>query len=126
LEPATIPYFQPPFQTLVQTIIPYNWVKGYNNGNQTHIDIRSLKIMIGGLELLLIIIIALLCVGTIAVVVGVILWLSQRSDMQGGGLPLVGIQKSQENPVDILKRRYAQGEINKEEFDSMRQDLEEE
>lgn len=29
-----------------------------------------------------------------------------------------------ENPVDILKRRYAKGEINKEEFDRMKRELE--
>ena len=28
-----------------------------------------------------------------------------------------------ESPIDILKRRYVQGEITKEEFDQMRKDL---
>lgn len=28
-----------------------------------------------------------------------------------------------ETPLDILKRRYAQGEITKEEFDNMKKDL---
>jgi len=28
-----------------------------------------------------------------------------------------------ESPIDILKRRYAQGEITKEEFDKMRKDV---
>ena len=30
----------------------------------------------------------------------------------------------QETPLDILKKRYAKGEINKEDFDRMKRDLE--
>ena len=30
----------------------------------------------------------------------------------------------QDSPIDILKRRYAKGEITKEQFDQMKKDLE--
>ncbi|MFP4035466.1 MAG: SHOCT domain-containing protein [Desulfovermiculus sp.] len=35
-----------------------------------------------------------------------------------------GYSPGRETPLDILKKRYARGELTKEEFDRMKQDLE--
>ncbi len=55
----------------------------------------------------------------IALLVGVILlirwlWVSTGKKERGA---------SEDSPLEILKRRYARGEINKQEFDEKRQDL---
>jgi putative membrane protein len=56
------------------------------------------------------------------VVIGAIVWLiinqSNRSRNQNQ------ISSPNESPIDILKKRYAKGEINKEQFDQMKKDLE--
>jgi putative membrane protein len=35
-----------------------------------------------------------------------------------------GIRQTQESPIDILKKRYAKGEITKDEYDRMKKDIE--
>jgi putative membrane protein len=44
---------------------------------------------------------------------------------RGGRLPWCdfGDQRDAETPLDILKKRYAKGEIGKEEFEAMKKDL---
>jgi putative membrane protein len=54
----------------------------------------------------------------VLVIVGIIVlikWLSKTS--QPGSIP------GQETPLDILKKRYARGEINKEEFERIKKDI---
>ncbi|PRY91372.1 SHOCT domain-containing protein [Marinilabilia salmonicolor] len=52
----------------------------------------------------------------------VILWLAFRTFRPGDTNQTSPAQKS---PFDILKERYAKGEIDKEEFDQRKKDLEE-
>jgi putative membrane protein len=56
----------------------------------------------------------------IAIIVGIIFlirWLFVSTGARGHGTI------SEDSPLEILKRRYARGEINKEEFEQKRRDL---
>ena len=53
------------------------------------------------------------------VVVGVILYVVFSSKKSGSGSIL-----PRERPIDILKQRYARGEITREQFQEMKRDLE--
>lgn len=55
----------------------------------------------------------------LAILVGVLVWWLTK----GGGARDRGALP-RESPIEILKRRYAAGEITKEQFDSMKKDLE--
>jgi uncharacterized membrane protein len=48
---------------------------------------------------------------------------SGRSSYRRGGSPSTGMMSAGENPSEILRRRYAGGEITKEQFDEMRRTL---
>ncbi|MCF7806015.1 MAG: SHOCT domain-containing protein [Candidatus Marinimicrobia bacterium] len=58
-------------------------------------------------------------------IIGVAIWAvvrltNQNSQIQGRGH---STENSQDTPLDILKKRYARGEITKEEYEEMRKDL---
>ena len=52
-------------------------------------------------------------------VIGVVIWLVVRSQKQHGTFRNPEV----DSPLEIAKRRYAQGEISKEEFETMKKDL---
>jgi putative membrane protein len=54
------------------------------------------------------------------VIIGLIIYLIVRvTNQKSSGTGRI----SNETPHDVLKKRYARGEITKEEFDSMKKDL---
>ena len=52
-------------------------------------------------------------------VIGLLIYFIVQSQKTKGQMPT-----QNENPLDILKRRYANGEIQKEEYERMKKDLE--
>ena len=65
--------------------------------------------------LVYVLMVALLAVGIVAIG----LW--RKSGLEQGWSGLTS--REPESPLDILKQRYAQGEISKEEFEAKRNDL---
>ncbi len=53
------------------------------------------------------------------IVIGLLIYFFVQSQNTKGKMPT-----ENESPLDILKRRYAKGEITREEFDKMKKDLE--
>lgn len=53
------------------------------------------------------------------VIIGLVIYLIVRLTNQRGDTS----NYSNETPLDVLKKRYARGEITKEEFESMKKDL---
>ena len=62
---------------------------------------------------------ALLYILFLAAIVVVIIFLIKAIAGSGKKIP-----PSEEDPLEILKRRYAKGEISKKQFDEMKKDLE--
>ncbi len=55
----------------------------------------------------------------VLIVIGVLVYFIVQSQKKNGQTPT-----QNESPLDILKRRYANGEIAKEEYEKMKKDLE--
>lgn len=64
---------------------------------------------------IILLVVGLLCVAAVV-------WVVQLSSR--GGSHSVGLKSVDEAPAEILRRRYAGGEITKEQFDEMRRTLE--
>lgn len=56
----------------------------------------------------------------IAIIAGVVLLVKWLTDRNGQGKTST---TASESPLDILKKRYAKGEIDKEAFEQMKRDL---
>lgn len=59
----------------------------------------------------------------VGVIVGIVLLVTWIAQQPGRRIPAGGMPP-QEEPLTTLKRRYARGEISREEYERMRQDLE--
>ena len=56
----------------------------------------------------------------IIIVIAVVVYLVYNRNVGAGG----SLGERRERPMDILKTRYAKGEISKEEFERLKRDLE--
>ncbi len=57
----------------------------------------------------------------IAGIVWLVIWLTKTYSAQGSQQK--GSRQSNETPMEILKRRYAEGEVTKKEFEEMKKEL---
>jgi putative membrane protein len=60
----------------------------------------------------------------LSVVILVVVLIAIRRLMESGGRTGPASRPGRETALDILKKRYARGEISREQFESMRRDIE--
>ena len=58
------------------------------------------------------------------VVIGVLVYFLFRGQGRQGSLKNIFGESQDESPIDIAKKRYARGEISREEFEQLRKELE--
>ena len=57
----------------------------------------------------------------IIVILGLVIWAAVNANQKSSGIDAT--DSKTETPLDLLKRRYAQGEIDKEEYETKKRDL---
>jgi len=62
--------------------------------------------------------------GWLIIVIGIVLVVYVLTRLTTGGQIRTQPVELHESPLDIVKRRYAKGEINKEQYQQMKKDLE--
>jgi putative membrane protein len=80
---------------------------GYGPGSMMWGGGSWLMMIIGGLFFLLL----------IAAGIGIVVWAASQGGKSSGGT------RSAETHLDVLKRRYANGEIDKKQFEDIKKDL---
>lgn len=78
--------------------------------------------MLGGGVIVTMIVLFVIFILMVAVV-AVVYWLVRQNTGTSGREMQTRPRFSGEGPLDILRRRYASGEISKEEYEEMKQDL---
>lgn len=59
----------------------------------------------------------------IILVVGLVAWLLTQGQLAGGCRTAVRTTINTETPLEILRQRYARGEIDRDEYESRKRDL---
>ncbi len=70
-------------------------------------------------EMLVMMLVMFVVVGGLGALVALVIWALVRSSRSGSG----GLPNAPSRALEVLKERYARGEITREQYEQMRQDL---